>query len=359
MPIFVRGIEQARKDIGAAVEAGADLVELRLDVVEELEDVLILTGGFDVPFILTARTVHEGGEDTRSVSDRLSFLRACRDAVPSATHIDMEAASLKQLALGDVAEAQELMLLEDVPLIASAHDFKDRPPTLTKAFTELQAHGDIAKVAWQARSIRDNVEAFELLQQAPGSIALCMGEAGLMSRVLSKKFGAYLTFASLRDTSATAPGQPTIAQLKTLFRWDKIGRRTKVFGVVADPVGHSMSPAVHNAAFDATDFDGVYLPMLVQGSYESFKAFMETVARFEPLHLTGLSVTIPHKEHALRYLDEIGGTVEPLARKIGAVNTIDFGGETWHGRNTDCAAILDCIGDVGGKRCVVLGAGGT
>ncbi|MEM6561350.1 MAG: type I 3-dehydroquinate dehydratase, partial [Planctomycetota bacterium] len=105
MPIFVRGIEQSRKDIAAAVEAGADLIELRLDVVEELEDVLILTGGFDVPFILTARTVHEGGEDTRSVSDRLSFLRACRDAVPSATHIDMEAASLKQLALGDVAEA--------------------------------------------------------------------------------------------------------------------------------------------------------------------------------------------------------------------------------------------------------------
>ncbi|MEM8874710.1 MAG: type I 3-dehydroquinate dehydratase [Planctomycetota bacterium] len=359
VPIFVRGIEQARKDIAGAVEAGADVIELRLDAIESEEDVLILTGGFDIPFILTARTIHEGGEDTRSVSDRLSFLRACREAVGSATHVDMEAASLEQLALGDLPEAEELMALEEGSLIASAHDFKGRPATLTKLFAELRSMGDIPKVAWQARSIRDNVEAFELLEQAPGSIVLCMGEAGLMSRVLAKKFGAYLTFASLRDTSATAPGQPTIDELKTLYRWDRIGRRTKVFGVVADPVAHSMSPAVHNAAFDATGYDGVYLPMLVQGSYESFKAFMETVARFTPLHLTGLSVTIPHKEHALRYLDEIGSNVDPLARTIGAVNTLDRVGESWHGRNTDCGAIVESVGDVAGKHCVVLGAGGT
>ncbi len=183
--------------------------------------------------------------------------------------------------------------------------------------------GDIAKIVWLARSIRDNIEAFEILQsrQKP-TIALCMGEAGLISRVLAKKFGAFLTFASLRDESATAPGQVTIHEMKQLYRWDAIGPKTKVFGVVACPVKHSMSPAIHNAAFDQTGYDGVYLPMLVQPEYEAFKAFMESFLAFAPLDLTGLSITIPHKENALRYLKEKGAEIEPLAERIGAVNTI-------------------------------------
>src|SRR5258706_4376619 len=85
---------------------------------------------------------------------------------------------------------------------------------------------------------------------------------------------------------------------------------------------HSMSPAIHNAAFDGVRHDGVYLPMLVNVGYESFKAFMEMFLAFEPLHLSGLSVTLPHKENALRYLTEVGAEVEELATRIGAVNTI-------------------------------------
>ena len=102
-----------------------------------------------------------------------------------------------------------------------------------------------------------------------------MGEAGLISRVLAKKFGAFLTFASLDAESATAPGQVTIGDFKNLYRWDAIGAGTKVYGVVAHPVRHSMSPAIHNAAFTAVKFDGVYLPMLVEADYESFKSFVE------------------------------------------------------------------------------------
>src|SRR5690606_5108393 len=93
------------------------------------------------------------------------------------------------------------------------------------------------------------------------------------------------------------------------------------------PVAHSMSPAIHNAAFEATQYNGVYLPLLVQGSYESFKAFMETFVAFERLDLSGLSITIPHKENALRYLKGKGHRVEPLAEAIGAVNTISISRE--------------------------------
>jgi 3-dehydroquinate dehydratase/shikimate dehydrogenase len=135
-----------------------------------------------------------------------------------------------------------------------------------------------------------------------------------------------------------------------------------------------MSPAIHNAAFDRVGYDGVYLPLLVNPGYESFKAFMESFLAFAPLDLAGLSVTIPHKENALRYLKERsgGGDVEELAERIGAVNTIVIeregaGEPTLRGFNTDYAAILDTITSALGitreqladKRVAVIGAGGT
>ena len=140
-----------------------------------------------------------------------------------------------------------------------------------------------------------------------------MGEQGLISRVLAKKFGAFLTFASLREENATAPGQVTIDQMKNLYRWDALNEKTKVYGVVGSPVAHSMSPAIHNAGFEAAGHDGIYLPLLVNPGYESFKAFMETFLAFAPLDMAGLSITIPHKENALRYLKEKNAEIEPLA----------------------------------------------
>src|SRR4029079_3943496 len=139
------------------------------------------------------------------------------------------------------------------PFILSSHDFNGRPAVLNNIVADLsERRNSVAKIVWTARTVRDNIEAFEILQtrQKP-TIALCMGEAGLISRVLAKKCGAFLTFASLRDQSATAPGQVTIADMKNLYRWDAIQPSTRVYGVVGSPVAHSMSPAIHNAAFDA------------------------------------------------------------------------------------------------------------
>ena len=140
-----------------------------------------------------------------------------------------------------------------------------------------------------------------------------------------------------------------------------------MYGVVASPVKHSMSPAIHNAGFDAIGHDGVYLPMLVEASYESFKAFIETFRDFPGLNLSGLSITIPHKENALRYLKEKSLAIEPLAEQIGAVNTFIFDESGIRGINTDYAAILDTITtalsiqreQLAGLRVAVLGAGGT
>jgi 3-dehydroquinate dehydratase/shikimate dehydrogenase len=170
---------------------------------------------------------------------------------------------------------------------------------------------------------------------------------------------------------ATAPGQPSLAEMKNLYRWDAIGTRTKTYGVVAHPVGHSLSPAIHNAAFAQVGYDGVYLPLLVEPGYQSFKAFMESFVPFEGLDLSGLSVTLPHKQNALRYLQECGGQIEELAQSIGAVNTIlidrSAGRAHLSGRNTDYAAILDSITaklaisreQLADFRVAVIGAGGT
>jgi 3-dehydroquinate dehydratase/shikimate dehydrogenase len=362
VPIFVSDLDQASRESAIAAEAGADLVEYRIDEFSDPIQVRALVRNAPLPCVVTCRPEWEGGHS--NLPDERRFL-ALRGAVEqNAAYIDVELEAYRH---------PDAPVPADGRLILSSHDFKGRPERLYGVVEEMTASGsDVNKIAWTARSIRDNLEAFELLQtRHKPTIALCMGEAGLISRVLAKKFGAFLTFASLRDESATAPGQVTIHDMKRLYRWDAIGPATKVYGVVAQPVAHSMSPAVHNAAFDHTGHDGVYLPLLVNAGYESFKAFMETFVPFEGLDLSGLSVTLPHKENALRYLKEKGAQVEELAQRIGAVNTIVIDRTsrepTLSGRNTDYAAILDSITEklridrngLGDLRVAVIGAGGT
>jgi 3-dehydroquinate dehydratase / shikimate dehydrogenase len=363
VPIFVTELSKARQDIAAAVEAGAEMVELRVDRLDDLAvlDALLLEKLCKT--IVTNRSIPEGGfwpPEDKSRAEEILHGPTAR----LADYIDIELSALKRDSISPA--------LAPVPIV-SAHYFAGRPARFYNIVEELSQPPGIAKIVWTARTIRDNLEAFEILQnkQKP-TIALCMGEAGIISRILAKKFGGFLTFASLNRDEATAPGQISIEEMKNLYRWDSIRESTRVFGVVAHPVAHSMSPAIHNAAFDDVGYDGIYLAFLVEPNYESFKAFMETFLNFPKLDLSGLSVTIPHKEHALKYLREKGAEIEELAGRIGAVNTIviDSGKDSLsklRGSNTDYAAILDCItaaadisrDDLENLRIGVIGAGGT
>lgn len=357
--IFVKTAEQARRDSLLAAEHGADLVELRIDALTEP----IAVDGLPLPCIVTCRPDWEGGQSELAEVDRIELLK--KQALLEPKYIDLELQTLR----GD----PNLEYAIRRPLIVSSHDFRGRPDRLHNLIVEMNESGGAAnKVVWTARSIRDNIEAFEILHTAlKPTIALCMGEAGLISRILAGKFKAFLTFASLGRGAGTADGQVPIGEMKRLYHWDSIGPGTKVYGVVGSPVGHSMSPAIHNAAFDELGHDGVYLPLLVHEGYESFKAFMESFLAFEPLDLSGLSVTIPHKENALRYLREKGAEVEALAERIGAVNTVIIertpAGPKLRGINTDYGAILDTVTaaltitrqDLAGYRVGVIGAGGT
>jgi len=356
---MVESIDRALSAAAQAAEHGADLVELRIDnFTDSPSQVVELLERCALPCILTCRLAREGGEYTGSEDDRLHILQTAANSTRPPAYIDVELQS---------SLADRLSLTHDTGLILSSHDFDSRPADLTRRVEQMANHQAcrVIKLAWRARSLRDNLEAFEIIAaKHKPTIALCMGEAGLPSRVLARKFGALLTFASLDDQSATAPGQPTVSQLKDLYHWDAIGPNTRVYGVIGHPVAHSMSPAIHNAGFAQLGCDSVYLPLPIPPEYEHFKATVGSLLAMKELNFRGASVTIPHKQNLLRFVAEQGGTIDPLAQKIKAANTLtvdDQGHLT--ATNTDQAGALDALPlsrkDLANKNVLVLGAGGV
>ena len=202
-----------------------------------------------------------------------------------------------------------------------------------------------------------------------------MGQAGVITRLLAKKLGGFVTFACSDADHATAPGQVTVEELKGLYRWDNIDEKTELFGVIGSPVAHSLSPAIFNACFESQGINALYVPLAVDGAKEEFYAFINGIVSRGGgggtgggLGFGGFSVTIPHKAHALDYVNHAGEFVEPLAENIGAVNTLKIGfGGIVSGYNTDYAGAMDALTGVLGidrhelhsMKIAVVGAGGV
>lgn len=367
--------------------AGADLVELRVDRIGNVPAVLAwLSQPRILPAIVTVRSATEGGAWTGDESGRVALLAQLAELGPE--FIDIEHATWQRSAalrqtIGE--RGQETGPAARTRLILSCHsapagwddstplpDAGATPPDLGSVLDALATTpADVLKLVIHARDATDACRVLEQLARRATQrslIALAMGEAGLATRILARKFGALLTFASLRAESRSAPGQPTVAELRGLYRWDHLGPRTRVYGVVGWPVTHSLSPAVHNAAFSATETDAVHVPFPVQPGQSGFAAFMERAAGSRELAIAGLSVTLPHKENALHWLDTQGFSVSPPARRCGAVNTlVQQADGTWTGENTDGAAAVTALETVAGGRagglrgaCAdILGAGGA
>jgi 3-dehydroquinate dehydratase/shikimate dehydrogenase len=187
-----------------------------------------------------------------------------------------------------------------------------------------------------------------------------MGEIGTPSRILAGKFGAPFTYATFHHERTLAPGQLSFRQMTDIFHYDRINERTEVYGVIADPVGHSLSPIIHNAAFRRLKQNKVYVPFRVPR--EDLDEFLFDCRE---LGVKGLSVTIPHKEAVLRHM----GRSDVSAKGIGAANTIVFEPDQAIGYNTDFKAAMDSFDAVAkpdageqplaGKTALVLGAGGV
>ena len=200
-------------------------------------------------------------------------------------------------------------------VIVSYHNFEATPPMDTVVNRVMKVQADAYKIVTTARKPSDNVRVLAAAKALPKHklIVLAMGELGFPTRVLSPVFGGVYTYAAPMYAEGTAAGQVSSRFLRHLYRVEKLGKSAKIYGVIADPIRHSISPAVHNRAFQSKRVDAVYLPFLV--SPACLRDFFSLAAK---LPLSGFSVTIPHKQKIIRYLD----VVDPLARRIGAVNTV-------------------------------------
>lgn len=376
---MVESAEQALDAARAAQLGGAALVEYRVDGCFNLDDddaramISDVVTRSPLPCIVTCRIASEGGEYHGDDEARASLFEALAEAERPPRYIDIELASIETSAplLEFVKKlAQRREAGAPAPrLIVSTHDFERRPPNLARRLERLRRMEDAAiiKVAYRARSLRDNLELFELLRERDRpTIALGMGEFGLMSRVLAPKFGGFLTFAALRNETATAPGQPSLADMKSLYRVSSITPSTRVFGVIGWPVAHSLSPHVHNAGFEAIEFDGAYVALPVPQEWEHFKASVGMLVDDQHLDFAGASVTLPHKAHLVRLAQERrdeGWEIDATAEAAGAGNTLVRRADGWRVLNTDLPAISELleerIGRLGARRVLIFGSGGA
>ncbi len=326
---------------------GAELVELRVDWLSRAPELSRLLTNRPTPVVFTCRRPPDGGRWKGSEEERLTLLRAA--IVAGVEYVDLER---------DIAT--KIRRYGKTKRIISHHDFVSTPDDLEELYASmLELDADILKLVTMANSPRDCVRVLKLVQGAKiPTIAFCMGEFGLASRVLCGRYGAPFTYATFSKEREIAPGQLSFDEMRRLYRYDAIGPTTKVFGVLGDPIGHSLSPLLHNTAFRKLGVDAVYLPLRVPPDQ-----FAATLDDFEWLGIDGYSVTIPHKEAAVAKFPQGDDEVQV----VGAANTIyrDVDRQ-WRTANTDLKAALDSLvatfregESLEGKRVLMLGAGGA
>lgn len=334
----------------ALARAGAPLVELRLDWLRNLPDLRRLLADRPTPVIVTCRRPEDGGRWRGDDDQRTMLLRQA--IVDGVEYVDLEADT-----------ARKIPRYGKTKRIVSHHDFKQTPDNLEEIYSNLAGlDADVVKIVTTAATPGDNVRMLRLVAGAEKpTIGFCMGDLGLISRVLCGKYGAPWTYATFNRDREMAPGQLVFEDMRDLYHFDDIDGGTRVYGVLGDPIEHSYSPLIHNAAFRAEQLNCVYLPLRVPPD-----DLVETLEEFTSLDLRGYSVTIPHKEAIV----ELATYPDDAVRAIGAANTLyrDDRGH-WFAANTDYEAALATLrlglsqdgGDqrLDGKTVLILGAGGV
>ena len=330
------------------VEKGAKLVELRLDYINGTVNLKRLIGERPCPVVITCRREKDGGKWTGTEEERVTLLR-------SAIAEGVEYVDLEEDIAGDIPRFGK------TKRIVSYHDFNATPDDLEALHSRMASlDADVVKIACMGHSTGDNLRCLNLMRCSDvPTVAICMGEIGTPSRILAARFGAPFTYATFHQERSLAPGQLSFDQMQGIYHYDKVNEETEIYGVIADPIGHSLSPVIHNAAFRELGMNKLYVPFRVPR--EDLETFLQGCRE---MGVTGLSVTIPHKEAIIRRMSQVDGAV----RGIGAANTVVFNESGANGYNTDYRAAMDCIdsaaGGAGekpleGKSALVLGAGGV
>jgi 3-dehydroquinate dehydratase/shikimate dehydrogenase len=325
---------RARRD--AVVDA--DLVELRLDSVSD-PNVAGALAGRRRPAIVTCRPTWEGGSFAGSEDERRTILK---DALAlGAEYVDVEWQARFDDLIGHGGNR----------IVLSSHDFHGLPADLNERARAMASTGaEVIKIAARMNSLSDCVPLLDLgaqMSRHTGVILIGMGDYGLATRVLAARFGSAWTYAgALSDV-----GQIDASTLLGRYRFRQVDSQTDIYGLVGLPIGHSVSPAMHNAAFAAARIDAVYLPFPA-ASAEDFVRFGKAIG------IKGASVTVPYKVSMFDYLDE----VYSVARRIGAINTIRVEERRWIGGNTDASGFVETLRGLvplPHTRAAVLGAGGA
>ncbi|KAG7969052.1 hypothetical protein I3843_07G011000 [Carya illinoinensis] len=363
-PVMAETVDQMLTQARKAKELGADLVEIRLDFLKTFnprQDLEILIKQCPLPTLITYRPIWEGGKYDGDESKRQNALRLAMEL--GADYIDVEL----QVA-HDFYNAIQGKKPAKIKIIVSSHNYQNTPSLeeIGNLVARILATGaDIVKVATTAVDITDSARLFQILvhSQVP-MIGIVMGEKGFISRILSAKFGGFLTFGSIEAGLVSAPGQPAVKELLELYNFRQLGPDTKVHGVIGNPIGHSKSPHLYNPAFKSVNFNGIYLPLLV----DNVANFLKTYSSHD---FVGYSYTIPHKEAGFNCCDEI----DPIAKEIGAISCmIKRPDGNLMGYNVDYLGAIAAIEEglrasngasqasgspLTGKLFVVMGAGGA
>jgi len=334
------------------VEQGAQLVELRLDYINGQINLKRVLPDRPCPVIITIRRQHDGGKYLGDEESRVMLLRtAIADGVE---YVDLEE---------DVA--RKIPRYGRTKRIISLHDFRKTPDNLEEIHARLAAlDADIVKISTLANHPHDNLLMLRLVRDSKiPTVGICMGDIGTPSRLLCGRYGSPFSYATFHHERTLAPGQLSFQQMHDIYQYEKISKSTEIYGVIGDPIAHSFSPLIQNAAFQKQGMDKVYIPFRIPR--EDLPSFLDDAAE---LGVRGLSVTIPHKESVLKRLTKIDGAV----RGVSAANTILYDAEGLSGFNTDYRAAMDSLAEalevkegpeaasyLKGKTALVLGAGGA
>jgi 3-dehydroquinate dehydratase/shikimate dehydrogenase len=302
----------------------------------------------DATVIATCRRVQNGGKFKGSLAAQLDVL--LKAAAAGCQIVDIELESAESLRAGDLDK-----LRGRAAMLLSFHDFK-HTRKIDETFARMKPFAaDFYKLVTTATSLYDNVLMMKFLQENHDRyslVGLCMGEQGIISRVLGLRAGSVFTFASAGKGEETGPGQITAAELRSVYRIDSVDAATRVYGVAGDPVEHSLSPVMMNAAFRREAVNAVYLALHA-------RKIDDLLACAREIPLSGFSVTMPYKEEIIPELEK----TDALSTQIGATNTVIRGQDgRLFGFNTDVAGVTVPLEErlaLQGTKVLVLGAGGA
>lgn len=339
-------------EIQEATKRGAEFLEIRLDYLRKQPDFHRLLEDKKAQMMATVRRPSDGGRWAGNEEMRQTLLRQA--IVAGFDWVDLEA---------DIID--KIPRFGSVRRVVSYHNVRETPENLEDIYQNMcKQDADVVKVAVRAQQPSDTIRTLKLLRNAPKpTVAIAMGDLGIPSRILGAKFGSPFTYAAFNQERALAPGLMSFREFQKIYDYSRINSETKVYGVIGDPIGHSLSPLIHNRAFREMGINSVYLPFRVPR--EELQEFCE---QYESIPVDGYSVTIPHKEEAAL----LGEEKDPAVLDCKAANTlIHQENGTFSAHNTDYVAAVETLKErlaktssegeasLASRTVLILGAGGV